>query len=558
MDIAAPPPHTPASAATVGRGEAVLWHQVWLVVVLLAAVVLAVAVPGMTWASAGALGVGALPAAAGLLLRWRDTPETRTRLVVLWAIGGAAACMLCGGVAGPLAVWCLAPIAAATTLGTGRLVAEAAAVSLMGAALAAMAQAVGLVPAPPPTPFGAWLGLIALATTSVGVATGLLLSHRRAARRQAADEAAYGVLERLLTEQPHLLVSLDVQGKVGSAFGYAPEGLSEGLLLGEGLLAAAEPAGRPAIEAALQGALMRGAAEVVFAPIGALHCACAVSLRRAADGGLVAVVRDATLQHAREAALEAARQEAEQLNSGKSRFLANMSHELRTPLNAIMGFSDMMRARLFGPLTGKYAEYVELIHESGGHLLDLINDVLDMSKIEAERYLLATERFDAREPVSAALRLLRVQADDAGISLRGVLPARALEVDADPRAIKQIVLNLVSNALKFTPKAGQVTVALNGYDDRIELVVADTGVGIAEEDLARLGRPYEQAGDADQRRRGSGLGLSLVRAFAELHGGDMTIESELGEGTSVTVRLPVLAGVEARPPAKAIAFAPAQ
>jgi cell cycle sensor histidine kinase DivJ len=237
----------------------------------------------------------------------------------------------------------------------------------------------------------------------------------------------------------------------------------------------------------------------------------------------------------------AAQAVAEADAKAKMRFLANMSHELRTPLNAIMGFSDIMRTRLFGELPPRYGDYPELIHESGRHLLDLINDVLDMSKIEADRYELAREEFDAREPVSAALRILQIQAHEAHIQLRGVLPPSELDVNADRRAIKQIVLNLVANALKFTPTPGSVTVTLHAAQGAMELVVADTGVGIAPEDLTRLGRPFEQAGDAASRTGGTGLGLSLVKAFAKLHGGDMTIESRLGEGTAVTVRLPVLA-----------------
>jgi cell cycle sensor histidine kinase DivJ len=221
-----------------------------------------------------------------------------------------------------------------------------------------------------------------------------------------------------------------------------------------------------------------------------------------------------------------------------------MSHELRTPLNAIMGFSDIMRARLFGPLPDRYGEYADLIHESGRHLLDLINDVLDVSKIEASKYELQLETGDAREPVQAALRLLRVQADEAGIGLRGVLPAEPLEATLDKRAVKQMTLNLVSNALKFTPRLGQVTVTLAAVDGALELTVADTGVGVAPEDLARLGRPYEQA-EAGRAVIGTGLGLSLVRALAELHGGSMVIESALGEGTAVTVQLPVLPGAPA-------------
>jgi cell cycle sensor histidine kinase DivJ len=164
-----------------------------------------------------------------------------------------------------------------------------------------------------------------------------------------------------------------------------------------------------------------------------------------------------------------------------------------------------------------------------------------MSKIEADKYELKLDRLDAREPVSAGLRLMRGQADDLGVTLRGVLPPQPLEVDADGRALKQIVLNLISNALKFTPRGGLVTVSLGALAGAMELSVADSGIGISAADLERLGKPYEQAGDASQQAKGTGLGLSLVRSFAELHGGEMVIESQLGEGTAVTVRLPVLA-----------------
>lgn len=256
---------------------------------------------------------------------------------------------------------------------------------------------------------------------------------------------------------------------------------------------------------------------------------------------LEAARAEAARAEAARAEAEAARTQAQAANQAKSRFLANMSHELRTPLNAVMGFADIMRNRLFGPMPDRYADYAQLIHESGAHLLELINDVLDMSKIEADRYRLQREVFDAREAVTAVLRLMRTQADEAGVDLRGVLPERAVTVEADKRAVKQITLNLLSNALKFTPAGGSVTVTLQESDGELEITVADTGVGVSAEDLERLGRPYEQAGDADTRALGTGLGLSLVRGFAELHGGTMSMESELGEGTAVTVRLPVIA-----------------
>jgi two-component sensor histidine kinase len=222
-----------------------------------------------------------------------------------------------------------------------------------------------------------------------------------------------------------------------------------------------------------------------------------------------------------------------------------MSHELRTPLNAIMGFSDMMRAKMFGELPPKYAEYAELIHESGGHLLDLINDVLDMSKIEAQRYTLSREVFDVRDALNASLRLMRLQADEAGVKLRAVLPPEPLMIDADKRAVKQIALNLLSNALKFTPRDGTVILSAHAAAGLLEIVVADTGTGIAADDLKRLGQPFEQAGGSEDRARGTGLGLSLVDAFAKLHGGTLTLESRLGEGTAATVRMPVLAAAAA-------------
>jgi two-component system, cell cycle sensor histidine kinase DivJ len=547
-DVALPRLSLDPARPSAERAEALWWSQAWASAVLASAVAIGLAQGGLPRAAGSAVLIMAAPAAMTLLLRWRDTDGLRGLLIAGWAAAGTAACVLGGGISGPFG-------AAAAVLGGGRLVAEAAALAVVAVAVVAVCQALGAAPAPPPPELSVGLGGVALLTTAIGVGTGFLLAHRRARRRQTTDGAAYSVLERLLTEQPHLVLSLDGQGRVGSAFGYAPEGISESVLLGEGLLASAEPSDRPALETAMRVALARGQAEVAFAPMGSLHSVCALNLRRAADGRLVAVLRDATRERAREAALEAAKIEAEQMNTGKSRFLANMSHELRTPLNAIMGFSDIMRSRLFGPIAGKYGEYAELIHDSGKHLLDLINDVLDVSKIEADRYELIKETFDAREPVSAALKLVRLQADEAGISLRGVLPPQELEVEADRRALKQIVLNLVSNALKFTPRGGSVTVSLARIGGRVELQVVDTGAGIADDDLKRLGQPFEQAGDASLKAQGTGLGLSLVRAFAELHGGEMVMESELGEGTSVTVRLPILRQAE-RPTAQVIAFAP--
>ncbi len=540
-----------------------LWHGAWAAAVL--------AGLGGLWLAFGqpderllaALAAAAAPGVAGLALPGDEMSRWRALLLALWGVAGAAAAVLAGGISGPLAIWCLAPIAAAAVMGTPRLLAFASALALAAAAAASLVEASGYTPAAPAASLTFWLALLAMATAGVGLGAGLLISRRRAQRELSARRSEAQRFQRFLAEQPHLMLVLDAEGVVQAAFGSSPLGIPEEILAGVRLEKLSDPSDADAVNAAVAAAFAQGAAVCRFAPRGAPDRTCDLDLRRGSEGVVLAAVRDATSERAREAELEAAREAAEALNAGKSRFLANMSHELRTPLNAIMGFSDVMKSRLFGDLLPRYAEYAELIHDAGRHLLDLINDVLDISKIEAERYELHRELIDAREPVSGALRLTRLQADAAGVSLRGLLPPRPLEVDADPRALKQIVLNLVSNALKFTPRGGSVTVAVSAVGEDLEIIVSDTGVGIAEADLDRLGRPYEQAGDSEKRNLGTGLGLSLVRAFAELHGGGMSIESRLGEGASITVRMPVLLPVSGDldpgpplPSAKIIAFNP--
>lgn len=544
-------------AAPEPASAALWWHAAWAAAAAAAAGGLTAAFGPLSPEIYGALACGALPGLIGLGLARSRRTEVRALLLVIWATFGGVACCLTGGMTGPLAVWCLAAAAAAAVLGHSRLLAQGAALSLMAGCVAALAQLAGLAGPQPSGDTHFWLGLLGLSTTGVGLAAGLLVTRAQAAGRDRAQLADAQSLAALLNEQPHLIAVLEPDGRIAQSYGAAPAGLGAEFLRGRGLVQIAQPSEQGQVAAALAVASEHGTAHVAFCPAGALDRRVAIDLRRSPDGRLVSVVRDDTRAWSREAALEAAKADAENIAAGKSRFLANMSHELRTPLNAIMGFSDIMRARMFGELPGRYVEYADLIYESGAHLLDLINDVLDMSKIEAKKYELAREEFDSRDPVSGALRIVRLQADEAGIQLRGVLPAQPLMVDADRRALKQITLNLVSNALKFTPRGGAVTVALHGRGDELELVVADTGVGIAEEDLARLGRPYEQVGDSEKRSMGTGLGLSLVRAFAELHGGQMSIESRLGAGTAVSVRLPIV--IPSRPVSlggNVIAFTP--
>ena len=438
-----------------------------------------------------------------------------------------------------MAAWCLAPLAAGAAFGRPKLLGLGAAAGLAAAAAAALGGVFMLLPRNP-EPLASWLSLLALGTTALGFATGLVALQGWVRGDVARARDAELSLREALDHQPQLLMALYPGGRILEAFGEAPIGLQTRDMPGRNLAEFVAADDRASVEDALMQASAHGSAEATFAPAHDGQGWCVLTVRRMSPSRLVAALRDGRAEHRRELELDEARVAAEQQNAGKSRFLANMSHELRTPLNAIMGFSDIMRQRLFGPMSDRYAEYADLIHESGAHLLELINDVLDMSKIEAERFELAREDFDARDAIAAVLRLMRGQADRAGINLRGELSADSLEAEADRRAIKQIAFNLISNALKFTPKGGSVTVAARPEGEVLVISVTDTGMGISAEDLMRLGRPYEQAGGAEQKQAGAGLGLSLVRAFARLHGGEMTIESKLGEGTTVSVRMPVL------------------
>lgn len=238
--------------------------------------------------------------------------------------------------------------------------------------------------------------------------------------------------------------------------------------------------------------------------------------------------------------LKSEKERAESANKAKSEFLANMSHELRTPLNAIIGFSEMMLQATFGPLgSERYNEYMNDIHNSGTHLLTLINDILDMSKIEAGRFKLDSENADIEPIISETLRTLTPQAQEKAVSVTADI-APKLHGDIDRRAIRQVFLNILSNAVKFTPSGGHINVLGYQQDDSLVFVIADTGVGIPEEAIAKLGQPFEQVENQfTKTHAGSGLGLAISRSLVELHGGKLEITSKEGKGTTVTVTLPV-------------------
>ena len=240
---------------------------------------------------------------------------------------------------------------------------------------------------------------------------------------------------------------------------------------------------------------------------------------------------------AKKYALEKTR--AEEANATKSRFLANMSHELRTPLNAIIGFSEIMGSGMFGQLgSEKYQEYCRDILASGQYLLDVINDILDMSKIEAGRVKLDLEPLDLARTVGESLRVVSGRAENKHLTLREQTQAD-MHIVADRRAVKQIALNLLSNAVKFTPDGGTVTVRTRRLENSVMLLIADTGIGIAPQSLERLGRPFEQVeSQLSKTYHGSGLGLAIAKSLAKLHGGSMRLRSKLGVGTVVMVTLP--------------------
>jgi signal transduction histidine kinase len=230
----------------------------------------------------------------------------------------------------------------------------------------------------------------------------------------------------------------------------------------------------------------------------------------------------------------------EAANRHKSQFLANMSHELRTPLNAIIGFSDVLRERMFGELNDKQAEYVDDILSSGRHLLALINDILDLTKIEAGRMDLEMSRFDPRPALDAAVLLVRERASRKGLDLQSRVDAGVAGIEADERKFKQVVLNLLSNAVKFTPPGGRVALRAAGVDGSLRIEVADTGPGIAAADQELIFEEFRQAhGSAGQAREGTGLGLALAKRFVELHGGRIGVDSRPGTGSTFWFTLPI-------------------
>jgi signal transduction histidine kinase len=266
-----------------------------------------------------------------------------------------------------------------------------------------------------------------------------------------------------------------------------------------------------------------------------------ISRRAMPDGAIVSVYSDVTELKASERKLIEARSQAEMANRAKSEFLANMSHELRTPLNAIIGFSEIIAHELFGPLANeKYLDYMKDIHQSSLHLLSIINDVLDMSKIEAGKLELSKEPLNIRHLIGEVIRMMRERAESRGIELVTKLSDREVEIWADERAMKQIFLNLLSNAIKFSRDGGEVCIRVVSDEPGLAVVeFEDHGIGMNEEELQRALQPFGQAKPSTTRNYGgTGLGLPITKGLIEAHGGKLAIESCAGQGTIARISLP--------------------
>jgi two-component system cell cycle sensor histidine kinase PleC len=256
---------------------------------------------------------------------------------------------------------------------------------------------------------------------------------------------------------------------------------------------------------------------------------------------LFGIMQDITERTIYESRLREALAATERAYAAKSQFLANMSHELRTPLNAIIGFSEMMQRQLLGPIgTEKYLDYLTGIRESGEHLLDLISDILDMSKIEAGKYELDPEDLNIAKVIRLAVHMMEGRAQDARIRIVIDIDDENRHIVCDRRAFMQILLNVLSNAVKFTRPGGEVRIECRAREDGALIRIQDNGIGIPASKLANITNPFEQAASHFTRdHEGTGLGLSITKELVELHGGVLHIDSTVGVGTAVTIRLPL-------------------
>jgi cell cycle sensor histidine kinase DivJ len=465
-----------------------------------------------------------------------------------------------GGIGSFAAVWLvIVPLEAALSA-SRRVIALASAIALTAAASLLLLTVHDLVPAAAEAGGHnalAAFGIVSAALYATGLAFGVERLARTAASLLQAEQDRHRLLARnatdVITRHGRNGVVLFISPAAETLFGARPSDL-----VGYGLFDRVHVGDRPAYLTALADAAAQGEARSVE-----------IRIRRDADAGaharhfmwielqcrpfiaapdgtkpgsdeVITVLRDISDRKSQERAIEIAQAESERANAAKSRFLATMSHELRTPLNAIIGFSDMLTNSSLVMPPERKLEYAKVINDSGRHLLSVVNGILDMSKMETGNFEITPEAFAPAPAIRSCCDLLALKAGDAGVELKTRIDSDLPEIMADRRALNQILINLISNAIKFTPRGGGVLVSAYSDGPNFAVAVDDNGVGIGENDLPRLGEAFFQARSSyDRRHDGSGLGLSIVKGLIELHDGNIDIRSQLGKGTCVTVRLPI-------------------
>jgi two-component system, cell cycle sensor histidine kinase DivJ len=474
--------------------------------------------------------------------------------LALIGIAGAVAAHS-GGVNSIAAIWLvLIPLEAAAS-GSRRVVAVAAMLALGGAVLLVLADPAAGVSA---TGAIAALGIVSVLLYATGIALGAEGIAHADSLPPVAQEQRWRLLASNMTD---VVTRHDDSGRVlfASTNAHALLGIAAGELQGLGLFDRIHIGDRPAFLTALSNASARGLASGVefrvrrpklgdeegrFAWI-EMQCKPLDPPRRpnghTAGREVIAVMRDVSKQKAQQQALIEARAEAKRGNAAQSRFLAIMSHELRTPLNAIIGFSEMLtnaeQLRIDGE---RRQEYVRLINDSGCHLLEVVNDILDASRLETGDFKIVPEPFKPAAVIEGCRELLALKAKELGVALQFSVPQELPDIVADKRAVKQIVINLVSNGLKFTNRGGTVTIEVVVDGEHLVVSVEDTGIGIAPEHVGRLGDAFFQVrGSYARTHDGAGLGLSIVKGLVKLHGGEVAVRSRVGEGTRMMVRLPL-------------------
>jgi two-component system, cell cycle sensor histidine kinase DivJ len=465
-----------------------------------------------------------------------------------------------GGIESFAGIWLVVVPLEAALSASRRVVAIASISALAAAGLLVLAGSAHLLPASAVTgqPALAALGIVSATLYATGLALGAEALARASSWMLYAEEDRYRLLAHNMTDV------ITRHGRDGDVLFMSPTGealfgFPIAALHGHGLFERVHVADRPAYLTALGGAAASAESRSVEfrvrrdrADEGEANPAQFVwiemrcwPLEQAASETerceVVGVLRDVSRRKRHEEALVDARAEAERANAGKTRFLAIMSHELRTPINAVIGFSEMLMKEEMLLLDQKRrGEYAALIRDSGHHLLSVVNGILDISKIETDNFEITAEPFAPAQAIAGCCELVALQACEAGVLIEKSLADDLPEMIADRRALNQILLNLLSNAIRFSERGGKVVVGARAEAGTITFTVDDDGIGMSEEDLAQVGQPYFQArASYDRRRGGTGLGLSIVKGLVRLHGGQLLIRSRVGEGTRIAVRLPL-------------------